>query len=89
MDHTIRRSPGERYLSVMETQLQGWDAKLRLLEAQVEASRVLRADISRRLDEVRDARDEYLGSLQAGLALAWRRFTAQLGGSSVAGQPRR
>jgi hypothetical protein len=73
----------------MDTQLQGWDARLRVLEAQVEASRVLREDITRRLDEVRDARDEYLGSLQAGLALAWRRFTAQLGGSSVAGQPRR
>ena len=78
MNQVTRRPAGEQYLSVMETQLEGWSARLRALETQVETSRVLRADIARRLDEVREASDDRLGKLQAGIALAWRRFTTQL-----------
>jgi len=88
MNQATRRPAGEQYLSVMETQLEGWSERLGALEAQVEASRVLRADITRRLDEVREASDDRLGKLQAGIALAWRRFTAQLAGAGAPGRTR-
>jgi hypothetical protein len=81
MAHAMRGQAGERYLTVMESELEGWSARLHALESRVEASRVLRADIARRLEEVREASDERLGKLQVGIALAWRRFTAELGGT--------
>lgn len=99
-----RREPGDAYVAIMEGQLALWGSRIDALEArareasaedqpaflrQAEASRALRTDLSRRLQELRGASLERVGSLRAGIALAWRRFTAQVGGSDGETTPAR
>jgi hypothetical protein len=91
------RDPGDGYVAIMEGQLALWSSRIDAREAgardaspddraalarRAAASRAMRADLSRRLQELRGAERERVGSLRAGLALAWRRFTAQAGGPS-------
>jgi len=92
------RDPGAEYVAIMEAQLVRWSSKIDALETRArqasaedrpayarraETSRAMRKDISRRLQELRGASQDRLGSLRAGLALAWRQFTAQVGGPSA------
>ena len=89
------RDPGDGYVAIMQGQLALWSSRIDARVAgardaspddraavarRAEASRAMHADLSRRLQELRGARRERVGSLRAGLALAWRRFTAQVGG---------
>ena len=91
------RDPGDGYVAIMEGQLALWSSRIDALEARArqasaddraacarraEVSRAMRADLSRRLQELRGVSLERVGSLRAGLALAWRQFTAQVGGPS-------
>jgi hypothetical protein len=92
-----RRDPGDEYVAIMEGQLVRWGSRIDALETRArqasaeerpayarraETSRAMRKDISRRLQELRGASQDRVGSLRAGLALAWRQFTAQVGGPS-------
>jgi len=94
---TAPRDPGDGYVAIMEGQLALWSSRIDALEARArqasaddraaylrraETSRAMRKDLSRRLQELRGASLERVGSLRAGLALAWRQFTAQVGGPS-------
>jgi hypothetical protein len=87
--------PGDGYVAIMEGQLAMWRSRIDGLEVagrrvatdggaasrrRAEASRATGKDLSRRLQELRVASPEHVGSLRAGLALAWREFTAQVGG---------
>lgn len=89
------RDPGDGYVAIMEGQLAMWSSRIDALETRArqasaddraaylrraETSRAMRKDLSRRLQELRGASLERVGSLRAGLALAWRQFTAQVGG---------
>jgi hypothetical protein len=91
----LPRDPGDGYVAIMEGQLALWGSRIDRLDVRAretagdgdtalrqraEASRAMRKDLSRRLQELRSARPEHVGSLRAGLALAWRQFTAQVGG---------
>jgi hypothetical protein len=88
-------SPDNRYVAIMEGQLSLWGSRIDALETRgrqagaderaalarrADTSRALRRDLSRRLQELRGARPESVASLRAGIALAWRQFTAQVGG---------
>jgi hypothetical protein len=88
------RDPGDGYIAIMEGQLAVWSSRIdRLhdraavaaangdttLQRRAEASRAMRKDLSRRLQELRGAGPDHVRSLRAGLALAWRQFTAQVG----------
>jgi hypothetical protein len=89
------RDPGNGYVAIMEGQLAMWNSRIDGLEVagrqdgthggatslrRAEASRAMGKDLSRRLQDLRVASPEHVGSLRAGLALAWRKFTAQVGG---------
>ncbi len=91
------RDPGDGYVAIMEGQLALWSSRIDALETRArqagagdraayarraETSRAMRKDLSRRLQELRGASLDRVGSLRAGLALAWRQFTAQVGGPS-------
>jgi hypothetical protein len=99
------RDPGDGYVAIMEGQLALWSSRIDRLDdrarvagangdsalrRRAEASRALRKDLSRRLQELRGASPEHVGSLRAGLALAWRQFTAQVVGGAMGSpaQPR-
>jgi hypothetical protein len=91
------RDPGDGYVAIMEGQLALWNSRIDGLEVagrqagthggaaslrRAEAARAMGRDLSRRLQDLRVARPEHVGSLRAGLALAWRKFTAQVDGPS-------
>jgi hypothetical protein len=99
------RDPGDGYVAIMEGQLAVWNSRIDRLDdrarvaaangdtslrRRAEASRAMRADLSRRLQDLRGASPEQVGSLRAGLALAWRRFIAQVRGGALGSpaQPR-